>query len=107
MARSIRTWSVRPGAKAMQPGPTLRTVRGSRFAVRGSRFAVRGPRAARSAHVVRENETPARAASRQLEDGAVELVDYSEALRRKENYLALLRQLEYEEKSAALIELAV
>jgi hypothetical protein len=69
--------------------------------------AANGLRSARSALVVQENGTPARAASHLLEDGAVELVDYSEALRRKENYLALLRQLEYEEKSGALIELAV
>lgn len=34
-------------------------------------------------------------------------VDYAEALRRKENWLALLRQLEYEQKSGALVELAV
>jgi hypothetical protein len=32
---------------------------------------------------------------------------YSEAIRLKENYLAMLRRLEYEEKSGALIELAV
>jgi hypothetical protein len=32
---------------------------------------------------------------------------YSEAMRVKENYLALLRKLEYEEKSGSLIELAV
>lgn len=33
-------------------------------------------------------------------------VDYAEALRRKENWLALLRQLEYEQKSGVLVELA-
>ncbi|MEX3635968.1 hypothetical protein [Paraburkholderia sp. BR14320] len=32
---------------------------------------------------------------------------YSEALRVKENYLAMLRRLEYEEKSGAVIELTV
>ncbi|TCK36713.1 hypothetical protein B0G84_5726 [Paraburkholderia sp. BL8N3] len=32
---------------------------------------------------------------------------YAEALRLKENYLALLRRLEYEEKSGSLIEVAV
>lgn len=44
-------------------------------------------------------------ASRLLNEG--EGVDYAEALRRKENWLALLRQLEYEQKSGALVELAV
>ena len=34
-------------------------------------------------------------------------VDYAEALRRKEHWLALLRQLEYEQKSGVLVELAV
>ncbi|SSW66618.1 hypothetical protein AVE30378_02157 [Achromobacter veterisilvae] len=34
-------------------------------------------------------------------------VDYAEALRRKENWLALLRQMEYEQKSGALVEFAV
>jgi hypothetical protein len=33
-------------------------------------------------------------------------LSYSEALRIKENYLAMLRRLEYEEKSGSLIELA-
>lgn len=32
-------------------------------------------------------------------------LDYAEALRRKENYLGLLRQLEYEQKSGALVEM--
>ena len=36
-------------------------------------------------------------------EGAV--LDYAEALRVKENYLAMLRQLEFEQKSGALIEL--
>lgn len=44
-------------------------------------------------------------AARMLSEG--EGVDYAEALRRKENWLALLRQLEYEQKSGALVELAV
>lgn len=34
-------------------------------------------------------------------------LDYAEALRLKENYLALLRRLEYEEKSGSLIELSI
>lgn len=44
-------------------------------------------------------------ASRLLSEGGG--VDYAEALRRKENWLALLRQMEYEQKSGALVEFAV
>lgn len=44
-------------------------------------------------------------ADRLLAAGAVPLHDYGEALRRKENYLALLKQLEYEQKSGALVPL--
>lgn len=44
-------------------------------------------------------------AARMLNEG--DGVAYAEALRRKENWLALLRQLEYEQKSGALVELAV
>jgi hypothetical protein len=69
--------------------------------------SVRRSRSARSTLAVREDETPTRAANRLLEDGAVELLDYSEALRLKENYLALLRRLEFEARSGELVELAV
>ncbi|WP_322629941.1 hypothetical protein [Halothiobacillus sp.] len=51
-----------------------------------------------------EGETPSQAASRIIEqEGAPWSLD--EAQRRKENYLALLRQLEYETKSGALISM--
>ncbi|MBV6753014.1 hypothetical protein KV580_22075 [Pseudomonas chlororaphis] len=46
-------------------------------------------------------------AARLLESGGVASHDYAEALRRKENYLALLRQLEYEQKSGSLVDLEV
>lgn len=42
-----------------------------------------------------------------IKSGNYDLVTYAQALEKKENYLALLRQLEYEEKSGALVELAV
>ncbi|MCP1376033.1 hypothetical protein [Dyella lutea] len=45
-------------------------------------------------------------AQRLLETGAVGLLPYEAALTKKENYLALLRQLEYSQKSRFLIELA-
>lgn len=54
-----------------------------------------------------DGETIADAAERLLENGAVGLVTYGEALERKENYLALLRKLEYEKKSGSLVELSV
>lgn len=47
------------------------------------------------------------AAKSLIESGAVQLVSYAEALQRKENYLGLLRRLEYEQKSGTLIELTV
>jgi hypothetical protein len=45
------------------------------------------------------------AAGRLLDSGTVAMVDYATALQNKENYLALLRQLEYEQKSGSLVEL--
>ncbi|KMN32074.1 hypothetical protein VI26_18050 [Chromobacterium sp. LK1] len=42
-----------------------------------------------------------------IASGAAPDRDYAEALRVKENYLALLRQLEYEQKSGLLIELGL
>ncbi|TAL89273.1 MAG: hypothetical protein EPN62_08725 [Candidimonas sp.] len=54
---------------------------------------------------LQDGESLAAAAKRIAEQGDA-LYDYAEALRRKENYLALLRQLEYEVKSGTLIELA-
>lgn len=51
------------------------------------------------------DETLEDQADRLLAAGTVPLHDYGEALRRKENYLALLKQLEYEQKSGALVPL--
>lgn len=53
---------------------------------------------------VRDDERPADAARRFVDSGAA-LLDYAGALEKKENYLALLRQLEYEQKSGSLVEL--
>lgn len=53
---------------------------------------------------VRDDESLADAALRIVDE--VELLDYASALQKKENYLALLRQLEYEEKSGSLVQLA-
>ncbi len=54
-----------------------------------------------------DGETLEEEAARLLESGGEASHDYAEALRRKENYLALLRQLEYEKKSGSLVELEV
>lgn len=54
-----------------------------------------------------DGETLEEEAARLLESGGEASHDYSEALRRKENYLALLRQLEYEKKSGSLVELEI
>lgn len=56
-------------------------------------------------HLMEEGETIERAAERLVQSGQVPSHDYAEALRRKENYLALLRQLEYEQKSGTLVDL--
>lgn len=40
-----------------------------------------------------------------VDNGVVQLLPFGEAVARKENYIALLRQLEYEEKSGALVPL--
>lgn len=53
-----------------------------------------------------DEDLPA-AAERLLASGQVPSHDYAEALRRKENYLALLRQLEYEQKSGALVDISI
>lgn len=52
---------------------------------------------------VEDDETLEQAARRLMEAGGVAGHNYAEALRLKENYLALLRQLEYEQKSGALV----
>lgn len=51
---------------------------------------------------VRADETPARAAERILEATGMEL-DFDEARCMKENYLALLNQLEYDQKSGLVV----
>lgn len=53
---------------------------------------------------VEDGETPADAAKRYVDSG-VALLDYAGALEKKENYLALLRELEYEQKAGSLVEL--
>lgn len=52
-----------------------------------------------------DDETLEARAGRLIAAGEVPTHDYAEALRRKENYLALLKQLEYEQKSGALVPL--
>lgn len=54
-----------------------------------------------------EAETLADRAERLLEAGSVEMLPYGLALEKKENYLALLRELEYEEKSGQKVDLEV
>lgn len=46
-------------------------------------------------------------AERLIESGAVGLVTYGQALELKENYLALLRKLEYEQKSGDLVDITI
>jgi len=60
----------------------------------GSVWCAKNAKAANSSHSVRGSRLPAND------------LGYSEALRVKENYLALLRKLEYEEKSGSLIDVA-
>lgn len=51
------------------------------------------------------DESAEAAAERLIATGGVKLVDYAEALRLKENYVGLLRKLEFEQKAGNLIEL--
>lgn len=53
------------------------------------------------------DESPEETAERLLRSGAVAMLPYGQALQNKENYLALLRQLEFEQKSGELIELSM
>lgn len=69
------------------------------------RTAPKGSHAANPSPV--DSETLEEEAARLLESGGEASHAYAEALRRKENYLALLRQLEYENKSGSLVELEV
>jgi hypothetical protein len=52
-----------------------------------------------------EPESLEEKAARRRLAGGIEMLDYGRALEKKENYLALLRQLEYEEKSGTLVDL--
>lgn len=53
------------------------------------------------------DETIEEAALRLIESDGVQMLPYGAALERKENYLALLRKLEFEQKSGELVELAM
>lgn len=75
-----------PGANSSHPVRTLRQVR----------TEVRAQ--------VEEGESLPEAAARIFESTDADL-SYADALAKKENYLALLRQLEYEQKSGSLVEL--
>lgn len=55
--------------------------------------------------LVKDGETLEDAAGRLVESGQVPSHTYAEALRRKENYLALLHQLKYEREAGLLVEL--
>ena len=52
-------------------------------------------------------KSAARSPEPALQSGTVKGVTYGEALRLKENWLALLRRLEYEQKSGSLVEVSV
>ncbi len=73
-----------------------------------TRVQVRTPvRTDHSAGEQPDDESLAAEAERLIESGAVVMLTYGQAVERKENYLALLRQLEYEEKSGQLVDLEV
>jgi hypothetical protein len=58
-----------------------------------------------TAEIVREDETPAQAAERIVTAGGA-MLTIDEAVKRKENYLGLLKQLEYDQKSGAVVSVA-
>ena len=60
-----------------------------------------GVRVSEPAPSVRDGETLEEAAERAV--GEFDLLDMADALRRKENYLGLLKQLEYDVKSGAVV----
>lgn len=68
-----------------------------------SSHPVRSSQPVRSEPVISDGESLQDAAKRLADSGAVKMT-YAEALEKKETYLALLRQLEYEQKSGALVE---
>lgn len=55
---------------------------------------------------IEPGEDLAGVAERLIASGTVQMMSYADALQHKENYLALLRKLEFEEKSGALVDLA-
>lgn len=57
------------------------------------------------ADLMQDGETLEAAADRLVGSGKVPLHSYAEALRRKENYLALLHQLKFEKEAGLLVEL--
>lgn len=69
----------------------------------------RGGKAARQTALpeIEPGETPEQAAERLIVSGAVPTHSHAEAARIKENYLALLRQLEYDRESGAVVEVEV
>lgn len=92
-------WRESNAKGANTPANTSANTANSSQGVRSSQFAPAAP-----LPEVLDGESLADAASRFVDE--VELLDYAGALQKKENYLALLRQLEYEEKSGSLVQLA-
>ena len=60
----------------------------------------------RTVPTVGADETPVQAAKR-IAEAAGQVPAYADSLAKKEHYLALLRQLEYMQRSGAVVELAV
>lgn len=92
-------WRESNAKGANTPANTGANTANSSRAVRSSQFV-----SADAPLEIRDDESLADAASRIVD--SVQLLDYAGALQKKENYLALLRQLEYEEKSGSLVQLA-
>lgn len=78
--------------------------KGNRSAANESANGSRGSRPANPVAAM-PDETPAEAAERIVTAGGATM-DMAEAERVKENYLALLRQLEYDQKSGAVVPVA-
>lgn len=101
-----------PGALTSANRPCEQQVRTSPAGVRTPSLvrtpAESAPAALRETELldqIQSDESLESAAERLIKSGQVPQHDYAEALRRKENYLALLRQLEYEQKTGALVDL--
>lgn len=78
--------------------------KGNREGANGGANSSRGSQGANPVAVM-AGETPAQAAERIVTAGGADM-DLAEAERVKENYLALLRQLEYDQKSGAVVPVA-